>query len=498
MYLNCLSYHQESWVKHNKKIQILFGSFIISFFVLHVLSHWMDQRQVKHSQEEISILHAEVENNFRLLVENHYSVLLIASAIAVTEQDLLGAYTKIADEILKSFDGVMQLNFVESSGDITIIAPKEKNRLAIGKQLINYKEMMVSLERGEKVYLSPPFELYPGILGVSLYFPVFKGRKFLGWLALVQGLDRFIEKFLVTNFFGSYHLTIKDIETGANYYASAEVPGEKSVFSTKVNIMGREINFISWRKTDELISSVSWPLLLIMSFFLSVLVAATYSAYEQKGRARKELENIEILLRGTFNSTSRNLNSIQEQLELIKLGSGFVPLNKISNHLANLSYLIDQLRVLVKISESQQLKRTAILPMLIDLTKVLEEKLNLKDLHLSFNTQYFMGVEVETRHWSIYYSALENVLNYFITISERGEEITITLEDSPIPSVCVMNSSQLHKEDVLTRIDLPENLMKATIAIESQHGKLFLANRPDHGAVVVISLPDLLRLAAFP
>lgn len=471
---------------------LFFGSFVFGFFLLYSLFQWVGQKQTKLYQEEITILHEEVENRFKLLVENNQSILFVGSTIIISGKDFKKTYVDVTCEILKNFEEILGLNFINAEGVISQVSPVDRNEKALGKPSQNYRSLLAALEKGERLTISPPFDLYQGIRGIGFYIPVFDGNKFLGWFAIAQGLNRFMEKFVNSKFLGAYHLIIQDMETGRYYYHSANLP-KSGVELTKnrMNIHGRDVEFVSWRKSSFKRNYVSWATIVLCSLVFAVFLTLSYLAVEQRGRARKELENIEVLLRATFNSASTNLHTISEQLELVKKGSGFVPLKKISHHLTYLTTLIDQLRVLVKISEAKELERSSMLPMMNDLKSIHSSKLEIKNINLNYDTQEFYETDLLTAHWSLFHSALESILDYYIEISDQGDEIRIST-DPDEPTILIFNTTREHSQKVVSGELLPEALIKATIAIQSQNGELLLENREGR-ALAVILLPGFLQ-----
>lgn len=472
------------------RIHIFLGSFIFSFFVLHSIFLWLGHKQTRLIEQEIKILHSEVENRFRLMIENKQSILMVSVTLAVYGKDFDRNYEQLADLVLQNFDDVLGLNLVDNNGLIIKVAPLEKNSIALGKISQNLPRLLRARERGEDLYVSPPFDLYQGVRGIGFYKPLLRDNNFDGWLALVQSLDRFMEKFVLSSFLGTYDLVIRDVETGLDYYTSAPVPkGEQGVTRNRAIIKGRQIDFISWRKEGLVRTYVSWETILLLALILSLTVSGALWAFDQRSRAKRELRNIEALLRATFTSTSNNLHSIQEQVELIKMGSGFVPLSKISSHLTYLTALINQLNVLVKISESkdpEKLERASILPMLVDLSKTLSEKLASKNQRLVFSSQDFLGVEIDTSCWIYFNDILSNVICFFINAATGSGEIQVELvSGGEHPTIAVLNLSQ----DLRLKDQLPPLLHRARRALESNGGQLTVES-----SMVLITLPTLLTV----
>lgn len=461
--------------------------------ILHIVFNWQQKQLIKHYYYETKILHNSMAERFNLLMESHRAIGIVSSEYLASGKMLSKEYNELTSIILQSYDEIIGLNVLNREGVIVQVSPESLNKQALGKTTQNIKDLLESSLRREQFWLSPPFELYQGGQGFAFYMPFYKHGKLLGWIAPVISQKTFFKKFIKSEFLQNYHFVILDEETGLSYFATANLPIKPfELFEHTIEIWGRKIKFISWPKYPQLLGHNE----LLANIFIALMVAAlaTFSfwLFDNKTRARKRLDALSALLRITVQDTNNSLLSIHNQLNQMKLGSSEAQLERVTKHVTYISTLLRQIEVLQKLSgenSSVELEKTPILPMVLEITELLNENLTEKKLVFDFDPQELARVEVMADKWLVCHSVFAHFLRQAIKLSPlKGDILFKHYRENNFRCFTIEHTGVGFSDDLIEGKISDEGNFVAEKVIHLHHGKLFFSNTPT-GGKVTIKLP---------
>lgn len=395
----------------------------------YLLLQWQKSQIDEQHNREVSIIQDDVRERFKLLVEAPLAIGIVSAEYFSSGKMDERSYQQLASNIVHNFDEMIGLNLLDAQGRITRVYPTKENQPGLGKVSQNYLSFSASAKRGEPYWLSAPFELYQGPDGFTFYIPIYVKGKLFGWVAPVISVDRFFSKFMKSEFLNTYHLIIQDKITGRPYFQSAPLPKEHLKDSHQLNsiIKGREINFISWRKSSLKLSHL-WLLTVLISLIISGLLTYSVNLYQQRKFIRDQLADIETLLKLTIKDATASFQSIKGQIDLMRSGVAPFSLEKVGKHVSYIETLMKQIEILQNISSSVDISkqdRTTLLPLFLELSTVWNDKLKEKNLLLNYNPEELADARVVGNKWLICHSIFGNILAKAISLSPSGADIDI-------------------------------------------------------------------------
>jgi len=172
--------------------------FVVIFFV------YFYQFSDQYSDEKSSLIAKAVVQNIqneiqaRVQTINSFGVDGLIRTEGVEKE-----FVEFCERFIRLFPDIFAVNFVDSKGIIQRVYPYEKNKSALKKALLTHPEIAeyLNLSKAERrPILSHRIKTYQGILGYTLYVPVFNQYGLhVGFLNVVFGLDEWLRQYLMTN-----------------------------------------------------------------------------------------------------------------------------------------------------------------------------------------------------------------------------------------------------------------------------------------------------------
>ncbi|MGE0763872.1 MAG: ATP-binding protein [Bdellovibrionales bacterium] len=108
------------------------------------------------------------------------------------------AYEENAQILMDRFDGFYAINWVDPSGVIRWVYPREPNKVAENKNLMDRPELVPYLQQSRKdreTRISTRIKTYQGIYATIVYVPVYNEQQFVGWVNAVIDYEALLTKF---------------------------------------------------------------------------------------------------------------------------------------------------------------------------------------------------------------------------------------------------------------------------------------------------------------
>lgn len=479
-------------MKKNKIIFFL-SCFAVSFFMIYAITFRQHVRQAEILTNEASVIHEEVLHRFELFMDS-----LISRGIVTSEYFSQGTlytknYEQLASSLIANYDEILGINIVDQKGQIIRVFPYEDNKMVLGKKSQNFEFMMKSFEAGDEFWISSPFKLYQGPQGFVVYVPIKRDQELMGWIAPVISNERFFKKFVTANFMQSYGLVIRDAATGLSYFATGNPEEIKTpIRRQSVNIRGRELIFLSWQKKPST-DNYLWPLSIFMALIISFIMTYLYGLFEQKLHSNMHPDEVDNLLRVSIQDASSGMVLIQNQLELMKLGASHISPKRISLHAMYISNLLEQIKILQRISnqdESTKLHKTLLLPLLTEVTDYFNETVENKKIALVLNSEDLAKVSFFAHSTLFKNSVLLNLFNHIIQNTSPGTTIQINnTQNKYHHQISITVIDLLASSDFREKMKSDRSLTGARRVLELHQGELLIENNTQGHLIFLILLP---------
>ncbi|MDQ3037220.1 MAG: ATP-binding protein, partial [Myxococcota bacterium] len=203
-------------------------------------------------------------------------------------------FDSIAEATQIQYGGFQAINWIDSSGVIRRVVPREPNLPALGRSLRAHGPTRESVEdamRSGQPRATPPIPLLQGGRGFATYFPVVRGDQLAGVINGVFRVDDLVDGCLGRALLERYVVVIDD--RGRPVYGDAEALPEGATFATQVlPILDREWRLRLGRRDGAaradpaLVSFVAVGL----AFALALALAAFLAVRRQEARLEAERE----------------------------------------------------------------------------------------------------------------------------------------------------------------------------------------------------------------
>lgn len=467
-----------------KKSFLWFLSFLVIFyFLFQAFFSMLAKNQEKIDIHQTSIIQENVKDRFSLFLKLPLNIAIIGADYFASGDLLKKNYGPFAKELLKINREILGLSVLDHNGKIVRVFPPATNPHALGKISQNYPQLVESEKRQEKFWLSPPFRLFQGCDGFAFYMPIMEGKKHKGWFTPVICTEAFLERFRHARFFESYHLIVKDKETDILYFSTAMSPeGNTKLHESQSTLFGREVIFQSWRKDQGVIYDFPKYWSLLGSVILSTLLYFLFQFYQQRIRARAQLQEISVLLRFTSKEAITNLIEAQTALSAVK------PKEDIT-YLSNLIEQIDLLQTMAHSGEGLHDENLEFLPLLQDTLDNLADIVEKKDLRIEVKRGDLSKVRISINGWLIQNSVLTSVLSHSIIYAESGSVIEISYSASAEKHFIVFHTQKIQSDPGKKAFALDRRLEVAKKVLHVHQGDLFVQNDLSEGMLIRISFP---------
>lgn len=478
---------------NRNKIIFFLACFTVAFLMVYAITFRQHAKQEELLNSEASVIHEEVLDRFEMFIDS-----LISKGIVTSEYFSQGSlytknYEQLAGNILEHYDEIQGINIVDHEGNIVRVYPYQDNKESLSKRSQNFKFMKQSFDAGEEYWISSPFTLYQGPQGFVVYIPIKKDDKLMGWIAPVISNERFFKKFMTANFLRSYELVIQDAKTGLSYFSTGDPRTVKgAVKRQSVKIRGRELLFQSWAKkpyTDAYL----WPLSLFMALIISFLATYLFGLLEQKFHSNMQSDEVDQLLRISIQDASNGMILVQNQLELMKLGAGHISPERISLHAAYITNLLEQIKILQRISnqdESAKLNKMALLPILTEVTDQLHDAFENKKIVIDLNQSEFEHIYLYAHQALFKTSVLTNLFSHIIYHAGKGTTLQIKNTERKFHrEIALIVTDPGAASDFKEKMRSERSLIGIKRVVELHQGKFSLDSTSNGGLIFNLVLP---------
>jgi sensor domain CHASE-containing protein len=469
-----------------KSILTFFICFTFFYFSLNSFFKKQTKQREATDAEQTSIIQENVKDRFKIFLNLPLTVSLMGADYFSTG-DLktkdYGPFTKKLFEINKEFLG---LNMVNTEGLIIRVHPPENNTGTLGKFTQNRIPLKKSFRHKDSFWFSPPFRLLQGKDGFVFYVPIMRENKLRGWFASVIDTEHFIEKFKLSEYLKSYELIIKDHESGLNYYASATTPDtQKKIYESEMELYGRKILFQSWRKDPTAFIHLPWYINFLIAIILALIGALTTRLYEQKKKAKNQLESISVLLRLTSKEALSNLVDMHDEfLKTVEVSQGVTYLTKLLEQ-------IDLLQTMAHTKEGIHQESLPFLPLLEEQIEELKEITSKKNLTITIHTESFANFMINTNGWLLQHSVLNNILSHSIIHAQIGSAIHIEHKSSEeLHFIEFRTLKVIHSGQDSLAIKFDRRMEVAKQVLHIYQGELFIQRDLSEGIIVRMLIPN--------
>ena len=419
--------------KNNRmRISLRLVPFIL-FFVFYALIQVsftsLRHLQEKEDEKETKAIQEIVVDRFKRYLEQSFMLTKLGSAYITKEGIQKANYEQFAGLIQESKPEFLGFNVVDENGLIIRTFPNSgPNALAKGQFTQNFKFLMESLKKKETYYLSPPFRLLQGEQGFVTYVPILKSEKLLGWYAIVISSESFLKRFRLHDFLELFELTILDEKTGKDYFStSLGVKTEPRVYAQTFDLFNRKMLFKTWRKKAAMDYQFPWYFSIFLSLIFALASGLILKFWGQKKKARRQLENISVLLRVTSKDALSNLIDIHSEFIRLNLSEDekMVRLSRDINYLTNLIEQIDLLQTMAHnregLSGPAQDAATIIETELEHFLDVFERK----NILPVYNRKSLEKITIHVNEWLFGNSVLSNVFSHLLIHVRQDTKLMI-------------------------------------------------------------------------
>lgn len=476
---------------YKKTSTIFLISLLFFYFLLQAFTRGLIQRQEAIDAKQTSIIQENVKDRFKLFLNLPLSIGIIGADYFSKDNFLTRQYSPAAETLLTINREILGLSILDHEGRIVRVFPVENNPDAKGKITQNFESLKKSYKKGEFFWFSAPFNLYQGKKGFVIYVPIVQSEELKGWFAPVISAEIFFNKFKLDEFIKSYDLVIKDKVSNHHYFSTSEkTMPESKIYETTAIIMGREIVFQNWRKGNGDFFQFPWYWNFVLALIFAIISALLVKLYEQRKKARGQLEEISGLLRLTSKEALSNLVDIHSefnQLDPSDLQKSSFSKNVF--YITNLIEQIDLLQTMAQAKEEIHHEVHSFLPLLERQLEILHEVIQKKELHINFKNENLAKVSISANGWLLQNSVLANVLSHALIYAQPGSTLEIENKSSDENHFITFHVKQILQKgrDGATKMDRRMEVAKGILHI--YHGELFIQNDLAQGLIIRILLP---------
>ncbi len=476
----------------NKKIGLIFLlTFISSYLALQVFSKFLVARQKESDFKETKTIHETVKDRFQLFINTPLSIGLIGSGIFSKSNIKEYVYSWAAKELTVINTELLGLNILDAEGIIARVYPEEKNPATLGKKSQNFEKALNSFEKGEKYYLSEPFKLHQGIKGFALYVPITVDNKIKGWMVPVIDANAFFSNFRIGELDSRYGLIIKDKTTGHKYFETAVRPDDaENIYESEDNKLGRSIIYQSWRLEKPFTLFTPFGNFFISLFFAS-LGAFICRLYEQRKKAREQIEDIKGVLALTSKEALNNL--VEIHTEVNQLGPVILnsPIRKNIDYITNLIEQIDLLQTMAQTNETSHDEEEDFLPLLERSIKIVQDTLDKRNIKINYDQTNLSNIHINANGWLIQNSVVSNVLSHALIHAKTGSAIEVASDssaDTHLITFHVQNTVQ--GDSTSSGLNFERRMEVARRILRIYQGELILQRDMNEGMIIRLSFPQ--------
>lgn len=389
-------------------------------------------------------------------------------------------------ETKKRLPELLGISYLDEKGLIFKSYPLEENKQAIGRVSQNYPALRAAYDSGKLFWTSPPFSLFQGQRGFTIYTAIRSGGKLQGWIAPVITVDAFERKFGLNDVFRDYGIVITDKESGQHYLATAVPDHDRfPIVEKTIAVEDRQVLIQGWNKnpsSHELIPSV-WQIPLALG--LGVLVTWAFFLYFQRAEDKSRLRDIRLLLQLTGKDAFKRLIGLSEDIR--------------EEDLTYFVNLIEQLDLLLSMVSDEDLldkEKLGLREVLASQTSDLQDLLDTKFIHIDLKED-LQDVHIVANRWLFENLIVGGLLTHALVLAKKNSTITMSGIPSRNPagkSFCLrfLSSGQERITKILNR-----RLSTVLRAIQMEGGDLQIESGPGDEICILLIL-DKGSLGQYP
>lgn len=472
--------------------------FLISFTAIYSLaSISFEMLARKHHLamvEEAEIMNESVEERFDLYLNSSHIIGIITANIFSNEDVLRDDYEMLGKTVIEKFHEILGFNLLDKNGKIVKVFPRVENVDALSKITQNFPKITESVKKGYAYWFSPPFNLYQGEVGFAFYVPIFKDKKLTGWIAPILSNKLFFERFKPAKYLTRYHLVVRDMESGRDYFSTSPLLAEKpqDLVQEETFIFGRKVTFYSWPKVPAFNYKMPWYLCGLIALIFSVFATYTYRLFDQRQETKNQLKKIKTLINFTANEASASLMGIYKELNLMGKETGYVSTDKVSKYISYIANLLDQISVSDKLNHPNQLlefENNQVYPLLLEQIESFSDRMNDKNIKIKIDESPLIhNFEVWSNKWLLCHSVIGNILRNVLYYAPVNGEINITfIQNDEFKMISFYHS----RDEAPGRDKIHDEILDRCLSIAREvlkigHGQIDVIEKPTNGRTIVL------------
>jgi signal transduction histidine kinase len=420
-------------------------------------------------------------------------------------------FDSLAKQFSLHFKDIQAFNFVSSEFEIVRVYPPEKNKAALGKNLSNHPDDVVSeffkkgLPRDKLVFL-PPVSIYQGGKAIIFYMPIiFKGGE-QGWINVVILAENLFKNYRTTGEFEHVDFLVKDAVTGRFFIESAAKEDQREDHSFKTSLFNRDVIYIfNIAKDINRLHKHTFKDFFIISLIILILAILFYLY----SKSREEIYSNYVSIRNESNLLKTLIHDLSNPIQVSLLGlQNFKQKHESSGvNLESLDYIIQNQTSAAEVintvrsiynqsgfilTKNELNVSSAINEVLSSLSGRMEDSKVKVELHLNQNSLGAVAISKEAFKNHI----LRNLLSNAIKFSKKNSTIRISFEgkilriENLAETIDPNRFEQLNEikeqestEDNRGEVSLGLGLFIAKVFCEYANIRFLIAQDPDTGVV---------------
>lgn len=446
---------------------------------------------------ETAIMHDAVKERFDLFLNSSHIVGVIAADVFSKKETLTINYENLGNKITAEFHEILGFNLLDKDGKIIKVFPPIENKDALLKVSQNYPHIKESVAKKKPYWFSPPFTLYQGEIGFAFYVPIFQNGELSGWIAPLVSNSLFYERFKPSKFLSKYHLIVRDVATGRDYFSTSTLPEDipSKYLEHKSTVFGRPVTLYSWPIRPQFDYQVPWYLCLLISLIITSLATFSFRLFGQRRETKYQLEKIKALINFTTKEASTSLMGIYRELNLMGKETGYVSTDKVSKYVSYISNLLDQISISEMFSQPSQMlefHNIQVLPLIQEQMNLFRDRLSDKGVAVKIDESPLINnFEVYSNKWLFCHSVIGNIFHNISFYVTNNTDIKITFfqdEENKMLSIYHQNAEIPVRDSVQDEV-LERCMTIAREVTKMSHGTIETIDKPVGGRTIVLKFP---------
>lgn len=444
---------------------IFIGSSLGFYFIIDVAEGIHLKKEERKDQERTEIILENLADRFDLFLDLPKNLGIFAQGFYENNSYKKDHIPFI--ETQKKLPELLGISYLDSKGLIFKSYPFEENKQAIGKISQNLPFLKASYEKKQSYWTSPPFPLFQGERGFTVYTAIEDNGILQGWIAPIITIDAFEKKFSLGKLFKDYGIIITDVESGQHYLSNGLLEkAQNPVASKEITTAGRKILIQGWNKAPAFSKLLPSTWQIPIALFIGSLMTIAFFLYYQRIRDRAKLQDIRMLLHLTGKDAFKRLIGLQNEFR-----------EEDMTFFVNLIEQVDLLQSLVSdedLLDKQNLNLKEILLSQKDqLQELLDSKFNLIHMEGDFESVHFRA-----NKWLFENLIIGGILTHAMVLAKSNTTLTLSAEPASPgvdESLCLKFITSGHER--ISKI-LNRRLTAVASAIQMEGGdmNIFLGN----------------------